>query len=141
MGFIPEQTIYTLEFSGKLEGLEVKMGSLSVREYNKMIRLMSVDVQAEAADAGEDIVKMFAESLISWNVEDKAGAIIPTTLEGVESQEQSFIFKVFTAWQRAMGGDVSDDLEKDSSSGAITLEASLGMGGQSASLPSGQRQS
>jgi hypothetical protein len=139
MGFRPEETIYTLEFDGSnMDGLQVKMSALSVGEYGKMIRLMNVTRLEEAGDANDEIVRMFAASLRNWNVEDKAGEPVPTTLSGVETQEQPFILRIFTAWQKSMSS-VSDDLEKDSASGATTLEASLGMAGQSQSLPSGLR--
>jgi hypothetical protein len=99
---------------------------------------MNVTRLEEAGDANDEIVRMFAASLRNWNVEDKAGEPVPTTLSGVETQEQPFILRIFTAWQKSMSS-VSDDLEKDSASGATTLEASLGMAGQSQSLPSGLR--
>jgi hypothetical protein len=139
MGFVPEETVYTLSFEGSsLDGLVVRMGALSVGEYGKMIRLMNVNSLSEAGDANDEIIRMFAASLRKWNVEDKAGDPVPTTLSAVEAQEQPMILTIFTAWQKAMS-DVGEDLEKGSASGEISLEASLGMAGQSASLPSGLR--
>jgi hypothetical protein len=139
MGYCPEPTTYRLEFEGAdMDGLQVKMGSLTVGEYGKMVRMMTVTKRDEAGDANDEIVRMFSASLISWNVEDKSGQPVPTTLAGVETQEQRFILRLFTAWHKAME-EVGDDLEKDSPSGAITLEASLGMASQSESLPSGLR--
>jgi chlorite dismutase len=138
MGFVPEETVYNLSFEGSptVDGLEVKMSALSVGEYSAMIRLMNVSDLSGAAEANDEITRMFASSLRSWNVMTKAGEKVPTTLTGVEEQEQPFIMIIFRAWQKAMA-EIEEDLEKGSASGVTSLEASLGMGGQSVSLPSG----
>jgi hypothetical protein len=142
MGFCPEATVYVLEFEGtELAGLTAKMAGLTVAEYGQLIRLVSVSGSDEgAAEANDKIIEMVAESLISWNMEDKKGNPVPPTLDGVQSQESRHILRLFTAWYKAMN-EIGDDLEKGSSSGGTTLEESLGLGTQSTALPSGLKAS
>lgn len=105
MGFRPEPKQYRLTFTDdpELAGLEVTVGSVSVGEYNQMLRQSLVDgLTAETLDANDELLKLFASRLVSWNLEDQQGAAVPATLDGVLSQDRGLIAKVITAWQVAL---------------------------------------
>jgi hypothetical protein len=135
-GFRPEPKQYRLKFidDEDLAGLEVVMGSVTVGEYNEMLKLALSDaMDADSLDAGDKLLDMFAGRIVSWNLEDfKTGKKTPTTPAGVRSVERSIITRVIAAWQIAIVG-VSSPLNGSSSSGETSLERSLGLASKSPS--------
>lgn len=148
MGFRPEPTIYNIAFEGTpLDGLHVRASACTVGEYEKMLRLI---VDAPGPDESEEekakrrltpeildnndwIVQLFANHLVSWDLEDYIdGTPIPTTLEGIRSQERGLIAQIMQAWQIAIVA-VPKALNENSNNGAISPEQSLDLGSLSES--------
>lgn len=130
MGYKRQTTTYKLQFTGtEYAGLEVEARSISAGRLLKLIRL------AELATAGaerrgltqDDMTAIdglftgFAGALIRWNLEDEDGTPVPTTVDGVKSQDFEFIMAVIGAWIEAVAG-VPADLGKDSTSGVTFPE-------------------
>lgn len=133
MGFKPEQTIYKLTFKGTaLDGLEVRVGSLTIREYNAMLRAGSADGPAGVLKANVSVFELFLSKLISWNLEDADGNPVPQDMAGLESQERPVVTGIINAWQMAMV-NIDGPLKSDSSSGNGLLEESLELGNLSES--------
>ena len=129
MGYRRTPTIHTIDDIEGEEGLIVRLASVRL---GKLRRLMRLTADESADDAGMDeLLTLFQESLISWNLEDfEDGSPVPTTMAGVEAQEIDFIMKVIGAWMdRLTGTDGPDDLGKDSIAGGqfpgqpLTMEA------------------
>lgn len=138
MGFRPEPKQYRLKFidDEHLAGLEVVMGSVSVGEYNKMMRFgMVLGLNEEAIQANDWIIELFVSRLVSWNLEDEEGKPVPANEEGVLGQERWIIAKVLTAWQMSLV-QISDPLVPPSQNGGQSEEKSLNLGDSSESLPS-----
>lgn len=91
MGFRPEPRRYKLTFDGDLEGLEVRVKSLTVRKFAEM---------GEATDA--ELLAMLADALVEWNLEAEDGTPVPATLEGIESQDSNLITRLISAWRTAL---------------------------------------
>ena len=122
MGFKHQAKVYKLVFDDpELEGLEVKVRSLSIGEVeNDEIR----------------VFEQFADALISWNLEDENGEVLPTTLESVRSYpDYEFMALLANTWVDAVTG-VKDELGKDSNSGLPFPEGSIPMETLSASQAS-----
>lgn len=149
MGFRPEPTVYKLTFAGTaLDGLHVSVGCCSVREYNQMLTVgSSVAVgedpnQEELLKSIQDtvaqnewILDLFVRYLKSWDLEDAEGKPVPTTREGLDSQERYVVTMLIQAWQTALV-TVPNLSSAVSSNGATSAEQSLGLGTSSESLPS-----
>lgn len=122
MGFKRKPKTYNLSFAEghDLHGLEVKMLSLTVADF---VRMASKDDDESAA---RENFNLFARSLVAWNLEDEDGKPVPTTLEGVESQDFEFILSLSAEWMSAISG-VSAPLDGGSNSGGTSLEASIPM--------------
>jgi hypothetical protein len=131
MGYIPEPTIYSLNFDDTpLKGLEVKVRCCSMDQFNSMLRNSKADNLADLADKNEKTIALFINNLVSWNLTNKDGSPVPPTMEGFCAQEQPMLQEVIAAWQTAMV-TVSPPLNLPSPNGAISQEASLGLEGKS----------
>lgn len=121
MGFRPEPKQYRLTFDGtELDGLEVVMGSVSVREFNEMIRLsMANGISEEAIAANDRVLELFAQHIVSWNLEDAKGKPVKTDLETVLGTDRSIIGQVVTGWQVALV-TVPNPSKGDSPNGEIS---------------------
>lgn len=137
MGFRPEPRTLRLVFTDPAyAGLEVTMQSVSVGEYNDMLRLAVTDgLTKETVAANERMVDLFASRIVAWNLEDASGQPVPATPEAVRGYERSVIGDIITAWQLALI-QVPPPLPSASPSGATSPEASLPMEALSASPPS-----
>ena len=105
MGFTPEPTTIKLNFKDtELDGLEVVTKSCSVKEFNQFIRLSMTDITRgeNPAASNEEIEKLFASKLVSWNLEIPAGRPVPTTLAGIRSLETNIFSRILLAWQRGL---------------------------------------
>jgi hypothetical protein len=128
-GFTPEERRYKLDFAEghPLHGLEVTMGSLTMAEYNGILkRSLIKGVTQETIDANDAMIELFVSKLISWNLTDREGKPVPRDKEGVESQDRTYMNMIMTSWQIAMVG-VSEELGKDSPNGELSEEESLGL--------------
>lgn len=116
MGYKPKRTLYRLTFEDPdLEGLEVVTRGVSVGGLKKFAEMYET-VQALGLDGGADDqalkpehIKLldeffgsFAKVLVSWNVEDDDGQPVPTTTEGLLSQELEFVMQVIESWMTGM---------------------------------------
>jgi hypothetical protein len=145
MGFRPEPTIYSLNFKGTfLDGLHVKISCCTIREYNKMMNTTGAtqeqqdnldkltELVKELAARNDWVLNLLASHLVSWDLEDADGNPVPTTRDGIDSQERAVIAQLIAAWQMAMVS-VPNPLKPDSSNGRISEEQSLGLGSVSGS--------
>lgn len=137
MGFRPEPTHYKLNFKGTdLEGLEVTMKSVTVREFGEMLKAATLEgITPETIQSNDMILKLFADSIVSWNLEDAKGKPVPRTVEGVKNQERPLIAKLLSAWQFAVAG-VDSPLPSASGDGGTSQEAALALAESSRSQSS-----
>jgi hypothetical protein len=137
MGFRPEPTIFTLTFKGTfLEGLVVKIGCCTVREFNDMMNVGEDTSREEAEKNNQKIIDKFLEKLVSWNLENADGSgPTPQTVDGLNSHENRLIRSIIAAWQVAQV-DVPAPLRTISSNGSNLEEQSLDLGKLSESLGS-----
>lgn len=151
MGFRPTPTQYNLTFQGTaLDGLHVSIGCCTMGEYNEMIRAGSIDapdveitglseaelrklvkevkeIAVRTMDANDKMIQLLAKYLVSWDLETIAGEAVPTTAEGILSQERTIVSQIMSAWQSAMV-TVPPPLKSESTSGGTLEEQSLGLG-------------
>lgn len=135
MGFYPEPTLYHLTFPGDdpFHGLDVTMGSLTVGEYNAMMRRALVKgITEDALQANDEMIDLFVTKLTAWNLEDKDGKPVPFTREAVDGQDRNLIGKLIFAWQMALVG-IPAPLDTTSTNGALSAEESLALGSVSGS--------
>jgi hypothetical protein len=124
MGFRPKRKIYTLDFTGTdYEGLEAKVRGMTVAEE---LALDGVEMDADL------LVRTLVKRLVSWNVEDDQGQPVPTTFEGVCTQDAAMVLAILNAVRTANSG-VSDPLPQSSPSGEPPPVASIPMEPLSAS--------
>jgi hypothetical protein len=112
MGYRRKVVHYKLKFENpEYEGLEVIAKSLPLGDFLEFQKTASVPVNAMAAtpeavakrnDASVSMFKMFAENLISWNLETEDGKPVPATYKGIISQDFSFILDIIKAWMDAI---------------------------------------
>lgn len=132
MGYQRKTKRIHLAFDGtEYDGLEVELRGLSLGGWLEITGLGDdVDNSAVAEQ-----LRRFADSLISWNLEDEDGHPIPATRESVFNQDQDFMFVLFNAWMDAMAG-VAAPLDETSPAGEPSLAASIPMEPLSPSLAS-----
>lgn len=141
--FESPRTVYKLEFEGAegFAGLVVRVRALTFTESRNAHDLLYTpwlsdpDLSREDADAKVDeIHKLFADHLVDWNLTD-GGKPVPATLDGLRSQEGTFIGRLITAWRNNTLG-VSVPLEQPSADGEPLAELSIPMESLSESLAS-----
>jgi hypothetical protein len=138
MGFRPEPTHYHLRFADPaFKGLEVEIQRMNIGEsleFDKA-RLTQATTVEESEKKALTIAGMVAAKLVAWNLEDQTGQPVPTTLDGVLSQDDTVINPIIEAWVDAIRG-VTPPLDGSSTSGDLSLEASMPMAALSPSLSS-----
>ncbi|PZT70202.1 hypothetical protein DN402_31795 [Streptomyces sp. SW4] len=121
MGYRPKRRIFRLDFEGTdYEGLEVSMRGLTVGEELELNDLR----RREGA-----VVRWFeilTGLLVEWNVEDEQGQPVPTTFDGVRTQDSALVTAILDALQTAASG-VSDPLPQASPAGEPSEVASIPM--------------
>lgn len=70
-------------------------------------------------DATDESMRLFAESLLEWDLVREDGSEIPPTLEGIQELDQGFMQKLLDHWMQAIGG-TAPGLGKDSASGGTS---------------------
>lgn len=117
MGFVIGRT-FELDFTGtEVAGAIVKVRSASVATLQMVL---------EGATKIEDDAKIFAEHLISWNLELKEGEPLPLTAESVLQLEEPFMRLIVGEWIKATRG-VTAPLDHRSSGGAKPQEEQIPM--------------
>lgn len=134
MVFIPEPTTYKLNFKETdLAGLEVEMTACSVEEYSMLLRVSGQKMTGpEASKANDEILDMFIDHLIKWNLGGKDKKIVPRTRASISKLENRLVTRLIAAWQVAMI-TVDIPLQIASPNGELSEEASLGLGNASES--------
>jgi len=130
VGYQIGQKVYRLVFDdGDLAGLEVRTRSLPLGALLDIAKLAGLaGKQFDVADLGEveKLFSLFADALLSWNVEDEAGAAVPATPEGLRLLDFGTVIQLISEWIEAVAG-VAVPLPKTSSGGQPSLEASMPM--------------
>jgi hypothetical protein len=112
VGYEPEPTVYNINFTGqgRLDGLEVKIAHMSMGERFEFdrLRLNRPNGVDEIYKWNHDIAQALADHLTWWNVE-KNGEPVPTTKEGVLSQEDFVVNAISAAWIDAITGRAAVD--------------------------------
>jgi len=135
MGFRPQKTIYNLHFEdAALADLELKVTSCTVNQFNEIMGGATA-VGQEAIDGANKLLALFAEHIVSWNLENDDGSPMPITAETLGDLEQPLVIRLIAAWQAAMV-TVPNPSRPGSSSGAGSEELSLGLANGSVSQPS-----
>lgn len=124
MSFKRKRKVYNLDFSGtEYDGLQVKVRGLTTGEYLEIISL-SVPTD-EGAKETEGMLRMFASHLVEWNlVDDDTALAVPTTYEGVISNDFVMNMSIVNAWTDAIA-NVPERTEKKSVAGDPPLVASI----------------
>lgn len=140
MGYRRAKTTYRLVFEGEEAGLEVVCRSASIGTYLKLavyaqLDLANPQVAMKHLAEVDELLKTFADIIVEWNLEDETGVPVPPTADGLFAQDLSFTKTVLVAWLRAVVS-VPDPLASESSSGDLSLEASIPMDISSPSLSS-----
>lgn len=127
----------TFEAPHPLDGLTLTTHALSVREFAEFgLKLASVSQIEQAGtdaeklkslsgllDSVDEVRALFADALISWDMEEEDGSPTPATLEGVQSLSDNEFYPILNEWLAAIGG-VDENLGKDSGSGGTFPELS-----------------
>jgi hypothetical protein len=99
MGFRRGNKVFNFKFQeGEYDGFEVKLKSLTLGEFATLLQLR----EDKLVEAGDDLFKMVGESLIGWNLETEDGEPIPANLEGLYTQDFSFLMFLMDEWMQAM---------------------------------------
>lgn len=138
MGYRPQSKVYKLVFADpEMDGLTVRMRSPRIGELRELLALAQFDPKnpqpEDARNAGR-LFEVFADALISWNVEDDQGAPVPADLAGVSTQDADFIQQIVREWLAVF--KVSAPLGNGSSAGERSLEQSLAAASRSPSQES-----
>lgn len=137
MGYRPKRKTYRLRFADpEMKGLVVEASSVPVGTFKDIIKLLgTIETTEDDAEAVARLFEMFADALVTWNLEDDSGEPVPTTVEGIDSQDFDFMLAVIMSWVSSVG-DVPAPLEQTSNGGGPSLVASLPMEPLSASQAS-----
>jgi hypothetical protein len=124
MAFKRKRKIYNLDFEGtEYEGLEVKVRGLTTGEYLEIVSLSAPGTEGDAETDG--MLRMFANHLLSWNLEDEeTGEPVPTTYEGVITNDFVMNMYIINAWTQALA-TVPESTEKKSVTGEPSLVESI----------------
>ena len=111
MGFKVPTKQFRLVFdeNSDLAGLEVYVKSGTVDVFLQMSKLKEVDANnlasAETMESVQNMLKMFASVLVSWNAETEDGTPIPVTYESLCEQDLTeFVMPIIAAWLDAVTG-------------------------------------
>lgn len=132
MTYIRKPKVFRVSFEDPhpLAGLSIQTKGLSVKEFAAFgLRLGEVNQIDKAGTDAEkladlrdlvgaidEVRQMFADALISWDMQEENGTPTPATLAGVQSLDDDEFFGIVNEWLEAIGG-VGDALGKDSGAG------------------------
>lgn len=128
MGYRRHRQVVSLVWpeGDELHGLKIEAKAIPVGMYLKFTTVFGQPGSSDNEDEVRAIYASFADSLVSWNLEDEDGESVPATLEGLFTQELDFINRLVWAWAQSLT-TVPEDLGKESPSGETSPEASLPM--------------
>jgi hypothetical protein len=140
-GYTPKRKTLKLVFDDEeFDGLVVKVGAAPMRTILKVVELLTTLEEKEDLTGAEitrlfnEMFGIFADALVSWNVEDDGGNPVPTTVEGITSQDSAFIMAIINTWAEVLSG-VSTPLGKPSPNGERSPEELIPMEALSESQP------
>ncbi|MGW3428879.1 hypothetical protein ACWDHW_13125 [Streptomyces melanosporofaciens] len=129
--FKPKNIQLVFDDTTDYAGFECVVRGMNLGEYMEILRLDEV-----TTGVLDSQVRRFAESLVSWNLEDpETGEPIPATADEVFRQDMDFMLHVAGKWMDAIHG-VSAPLEQTSPDGEPSVAASIPMATLSESLAS-----
>lgn len=124
MGFQRKRKVYRLDFSGtEYDGLTVNVRGLTTGEYLELVTLTGSN--SESNNETEKLLKLLSTHLVSWNLQD-GEETVPTTFEGVSSNDLAMNMFIVNAWTDAMV-NVPEETEKKSLPGDPQLVGSIPM--------------
>lgn len=116
MGYKPKFKVHDLTFGPEFDGLEVTARGVSVGEFLEITAGITLDRAYE----------LFAENLISWNLEDDEDKPIPAAREEVLKLDRLLIDQIVDVWIDALQ-KVAAPLEPSSNGGEPSVAASIPM--------------
>lgn len=128
MGYRRVPKVFRLTFEDEPE-LEVYVHSAPLGQILGLLEMVKGDSKTfDIKDVGKlhSLFETFASCLKEWNLEDEAGESIPTTVDGLKTQDLDFVLELVMAWMEAVVS-VSAPLKQKSSSGDQSLEGSIPM--------------
>jgi hypothetical protein len=142
MGFVRDKKVFFIRWEEDTEfsGLEIRARSVSTGKYLKIFRLAKAVEESDNSDVTtqhkilEELFEIFATVLISWNVQEHADpddedsplVDVPATKDGLYSVDVDMALTVIYKWISCAAG-VPDELGKESTSGDLSVEASIPM--------------
>lgn len=145
MGYVRKPKVFKLTFvddDSAFPGLEIQTRSLKIRELAEFGLKLSqstrgveggTDEEKFAAipalsEALDDTREMFADALISWNMEEEDGTPTPADVDGVKLLDDQEFLTLISVWLNSIGGldaqKDDDDLGKGFGSGGTSPELS-----------------
>lgn len=123
MGFKKKPKRIRLHFEGdpELDGFEAVLRGVNVGEYLDLMGMGEVD-----RSSVPEMIRWFARSLISWNLEEEDGTPVPISEEAVFAEDQEFILRLANTWLEAMSGTPAP-LDETSTGGEPSPVASIPM--------------
>ncbi len=132
-GFSYER-VFRIDFEDfeELEGLSVraKFGTLDdyMRSRDLIAAWQAADDKVSRVDGWEALYHEFEIFLVEWNLTDsKTGESVPTTFEGMKSQDSWMILQIIAQWQKAIAGSLSGPKERTPSAGTRSVEGDIPM--------------
>lgn len=124
MQYKRRRKLYNLDFEGtEYEGLQVKVRGLTTGEYLEIVSLSAPNAEGDRETEG--MLRLFADHLVSWNlVDEETGDLVPTTYEGVVTNDFVMNMFIINAWTEALA-TVPDKTEKKSVTGENPLVVSI----------------
>jgi hypothetical protein len=116
----------------EMDGLEVRARSLPLGVFMDRFAKVPTNVTdprkltAEERASSWDVISVFADVLVSWNLEDEHDQPIPATLAGLKTLELDFAMQILHAYMDAVGG-VDAPLAGSSTAGETSVAGSIPM--------------
>lgn len=125
MAFKRRRKVYHLDFAGtEYDGLEVKVRGLTTGEYLELVSLSAPGTEGDSRE-NDGLIRLFTSHLVTWNlVDEDTNELVPTTFDGVKSNDIRMNMAIIHAWTDAMV-DIPADTEKKSVLGDSSLVASI----------------
>lgn len=123
MGYKPKLKTYLVRFDEGHEyhGAEARLRGMTYGEWEVAAGLDG----GEGDTNGAASVARFVDHLISWNLEDDSGQVLPITMDAVKALDKDLIAALNNAWiQTLIGVHDGDPLPESSPSGEPSPEAS-----------------
>jgi hypothetical protein len=102
-GYRRQRTTYRLKFEDPaMEGLEVVARSASVQTLLTITSLADAATENPETKVVHEVLALFGDSLVSWNLEDGDGTPVPADVMGLAGQDMDFVLAVIMAWVQAV---------------------------------------